>query len=166
MPRAATRKRLRAPDADQPGMFPQTMAIFGNRWSAAIVGAAFLGTRRFSDFQARLQAPAPLVADRLKVFCDIGILQAAAHPKRSDWSEYHLTPKALAFFPVVATAIGWAHANYRGADGPALVLTHRPCGQPFVPQLTCDQCAKPLAENNIEVSTRLSDTIKQFGAPG
>lgn len=166
VPRANTRKRLRTVDAGQPGLFPQTMAIFGNRWSAAIIGAAFLGTRRFSDFQARLKAPAALVAERLKVFCDIGILQAAAHPKRSDWSEYHLTPKGLAFYPVVATAISWAHTHYRGAEGPALVLTHRRCNHAFVPQLTCDQCSRPLVGNNIAIVPREGEAIWQLGAPG
>ncbi len=159
VPRATTRKRLRAAEADQPGMFPQTMAIFGNRWSAAIVGAAFLGTQRFSDFQSRLNAPAALVADRLKLFCDIGILQAAAHRMRSDWSEYHLTPKGLAFYPVVACAIGWAQDNYRGEEGPALLLTHRRCGHAFVPLLTCDQCSAPLTGNSIQIVTRPDDAV-------
>lgn len=164
VPRATTRKRLRAADAGQPGLFPQTMTIFGNRWSAAIVGAALLGTRRFSDFQARLKAPAALVADRLKVFCDIGILQAATHPKRADWSEYHLTPKGLAFYPVVATAIGWAHANYRGGEGPALVFIHRQCAHAFIPQLICDHCFEPLAGNSIEVGPTRNEPIRQLDA--
>ncbi|WP_373693410.1 winged helix-turn-helix transcriptional regulator [[Mycobacterium] burgundiense] len=154
VPRATTRKRLRATDNDQPGMFPQTMAIFGNRWSAAIIGAAFLGTRRFSDFQTRLKAPPTLIAGRLKVFCDIGILQAAAHPKRADWSEYHLTPKGLAFYPVVAFAIHWALTHYRGGEGPALLQTHRPCDHSFGPLLICDQCTQPLAGSSIQVEPR------------
>ncbi len=161
VPRASTRKRLRASEAGQPGMFPQTMAIFGNRWSAAIIGAAFLGTVRFSDFQSRLNAPAALVADRLKLFCDIGILQAAAHPMRSDWSEYHLTPKGLAFYPVIACAIGWAQDNYRGEEGPALQLTHRGCGHAFVPLLTCDQCSVPLTGNSVQIVARPEDTVSR-----
>ena len=166
VPRATTRTRLRAADTGHPGMFPQTMAIFGNRWSAAILGAAFLGTRRFSDFQTRLKAPAALVADRLKLFCDIGILQAAAHPRRADWSEYHLTPKGLAFYPVVATAIGWAHTHYRGAQGPALVLTHRACHQAFIPELACDHCAQALTGNGIEVVPRRDTGVQRRDAPG
>ncbi len=142
VPQATTRRRLRGGDA---GLFPHTMAVFGNRWSAAILGAAFLGTRRFSDFQSRLTAPAPLVAERLRAFCDIGILQTAAHPQRSDWSEYHLTPKGLAFYPVVATTIDWAQSTYHGAEGPALEQTHLRCGRAFRPLLTCDQCTAPLA---------------------
>lgn len=160
VPRATTRRRLRSGAADEAGLFPQTMAIFGSRWSAAIIGAAFMGTRRFGDFQTRLDAPAALIADRLKVFCQIGVLQAAAHPKRSDWSEYHLTPKGLAFYPVIATAIHWAQANYTGAEGPALRQTHLRCGHEFVPLLACDQCSTTLAANSIEVVPRRGEPIE------
>lgn len=165
VPRAATRRRLRAAGAGQAGLFPETMAIFGNRWSAAIIGAAFLGIRRFSDFQVRLRAPAALVADRLKVFCTIGVLQAAAHPKRADWSEYHLTRKGLAFYPVIATAIGWAQSNYLSQEGPALVQTHRPCGSDFIPRLVCGQCSMTLEDKAIEVVPPHGGVIGLGAAP-
>lgn len=155
VPRGTTRRRARDATA-QAGLFPETMAIFGNRWAAAIIGAAFLGTRRFSDFQGRLGAPAALVAEHLRVFCDIGVLQAAAHPRRADWSEYHLTPKGQAFFPVVASAIGWADQWFGAPEGPALTLTHTACGRGFVPQLGCDQCADALAGDTVEIVDVLS----------
>ncbi|BBZ78716.1 HxlR family transcriptional regulator [Mycolicibacterium anyangense] len=150
VPRAVTRRRLRSGTSDQASFFPQTMAIFGNRHAAAIIGAALLGTRRFGDFQSRLDAPAAVIADRLKVFCTIGVLQAAAHPVRSDWSEYHLTPKGLAFYPVVATAIDWAESTYLSPEGPALLQVHS-CGAEFVPSLVCDQCAQQLTAGSIEI---------------
>ncbi|WP_085138031.1 winged helix-turn-helix transcriptional regulator [Mycolicibacter nonchromogenicus] len=162
VPRATTRRRLRS-GAGQAGLFPQTMAIFGNRWSAAIIGAAFMGTRRFSDFQTRLDAPAALIAHRLKVFCEIGVLQAAAHPKRADWNEYHLTPKGLAFYPVIATAIHWAQTNYTGGEGPALRQIHRRCGHDFVPQLVCDQCAMVLTADSIGVVPRRDEAVDLAG---
>lgn len=147
VPRAATRRRVRG-DA---GWFPETMAIFGNRWASAVMGAAFLGTRRFSDFQSRLSAPAAVVADRLRVFCDIGVLQAAAHPGRADWSEYHLTPKGLAFYPVIATSIHWGESYLGSPQGPALLFTHTACANPFAPELACDQCGEALSGSAIEV---------------
>lgn len=154
VPRSATRRRLRSTDSGQAGFFPQTMAIFGNRYAAAIIGAALLGTRRFGDFQTRLDAPASVIADRLKVFCTIGVLQAAAHPNRSDWSEYHLTPKGLAFYPVVATAIDWAESSYSAPEGPALLQVHTACGATFIPSLVCDQCAQQLTAGSIEIVPR------------
>ncbi|MGV0871495.1 winged helix-turn-helix transcriptional regulator [Mycolicibacterium sp. XJ879] len=151
VPQAATRRRIRGDAAAEAGLFPHTMAIFGNRWASAVVGAAFLGTRRFSDFQSRLSAPAAVVADRLRVFCDIGVLQATAHPQRADWSEYHLTAKGLAFFPVVATAIHWGERYLGSPDTPALILGHTECAQPFIPELACDQCGQALAGSAVEV---------------
>jgi DNA-binding HxlR family transcriptional regulator len=156
VPRGATRRRARGDATTQAGLFPQTMAIFGNRWASAIIGAAFLGTRRFSDFQGRLGAPAALVAEHLRVFCDIGVLQAAAHPLRADWSEYHLTPKGRAFFPVVASSIHWAEEWFGASEGPTLTLTHAACGQPFVPELACDRCGETLAAGSVRVVERQS----------
>ncbi|WP_422749662.1 winged helix-turn-helix transcriptional regulator [Mycobacterium sp. WMMD1722] len=151
VPRGATRRRARG---EAPGLFPETMAIFGNRWAAAIVGAAFLGTRRFGDFQARLGAPAALVSEHLRVFCDIGVLQAAAHPRRADWSEYPLTPKGRAFYPVVAAAIHWAQEWFGTPEGPALMLTHTACGADFVPELGCDQCGQTVTAEAVRVVSR------------
>ena len=154
VPRAATRRRARGDTGAQAGLFPETMAIFGNRWASAIIGAAFLGTRRFTDFQSRLRAPGVLVAEHLRVFCDIGVLQAAAHPLRADWSEYLLTPKGLAFYPVVATSIHWAGEWFGAPEGPALNLTHTGCGQSFVPELACDQCGQTLAATSVRILER------------
>lgn len=153
VPRAVTRRRVRGAASADAGLFPETMAIFGNRWASAIMGAAFLGIRRFTDFQSRLSAPGAVVADRLRLFCDIGVLQAAAHPGRADWSEYHLTPKGLAFYPVIATSIHWGETYLGAADGPALLFAHTACGHPFVPELGCDQCAEALAGSAIEIVT-------------
>jgi hypothetical protein len=85
------------------------------------------------------------------VFCDIGVLQAAAHPQRADWSEYHLTPKGRAFYPVVASAIHWAEQWFGAPEGPALELRHTACGADFVPQLGCDQCGEALTAATIRV---------------
>ena len=92
-----------------------------------------------------------MVADRLRVFCDIGVLQAAAHPRRADWAEYRLTPKGLAFFPVVATAIHWGESHLGTPNAPALTLTHTKCARPFIPELACDQCGQALAGSAVEV---------------
>jgi len=63
-PIGATRRRSSraAAGVDEPGLFPETMAIIGSRWSSAILGAAFLGASRFSEFERLLGAPPSIVA--------------------------------------------------------------------------------------------------------
>jgi len=63
-PIGATRRRSSraATGVDEPGLFPETMATIGSRWSSAILGAAFLGASRFSEFERLLGAPPSIVA--------------------------------------------------------------------------------------------------------
>lgn len=152
VPEAATRRR---PESELgpslSGMFPDTMTIFGNRWASALMGAAFRGVTRFTEFEANLSAPPTLIADRLKAFCAIGVLEATQNAQRPDWAEYRLTDKGRAFFPVVVAALQWAEQWFHAPEGPALIQTHRPCGEQFVARFSCDQCGETLAGTGITV---------------
>ncbi len=75
VPEGSTRRRSSADGKrGQAGLFPETMSVFGNRWAAALLVCAFLGTSRFSDFQTQLGAPPSLLSGRLQTFCANGVL--------------------------------------------------------------------------------------------
>jgi DNA-binding HxlR family transcriptional regulator len=150
---APSRTRAREPAAT-PG-FGQTMQLIGNRWSAAVLGAAFQGLRRFGEFEQRLGAPPTVIADRLRVFVSLGVFEQVPGTDRPDWRTYRLTPKGLAFFPVMVTAIDWGQRWFQAAEGPALELRHRPCGGPFHARLACDACTAPLNLDEVAVTDSL-----------
>jgi DNA-binding HxlR family transcriptional regulator len=56
VPTGANRRRTGSGRGSAPGLFPETMALMGSRWSSALLGAAFLGAQRFSEFEAMLGA--------------------------------------------------------------------------------------------------------------
>lgn len=146
VPEAVTRRRASADGTrHQAGLFPETMSVFGNRWAAALLVCAFLGTSRFTDFQTQLGAPPTLLAGRLQTFCANGVLSA---PRQAG---YQLTEKGRAFFPVIVTALQCGQQWFRAPEGPAVVITHLGCGEPFTGQLTCDQCAQPLKGTQVSV---------------
>ena len=133
--------------------YPDTMAAFGNRWSSALIGAAFLGIKRFSDFQSRLGVPPGLLADRLSSLCEHGILTQVRTAARPDWAEYRLTGKGLGLFPVVATTIDWSE-HWLGTPGARVIeMTHQTCGSEFHGVLVCDQCHRALHGNEIRIDT-------------
>ncbi len=145
VPEAVTRRRASAEgDRQQAGLFPETMSIFGNRWSAALLVCAFLGTNRFTDFQTQLGVPPTLLAGRLQTFCANGVLSQTN-------ARYQLTEKGRAFFPVIITALQYGQQWFRAPEGPAVLITHLGCGQPFTGELTCDQCAAPLKGVQVSV---------------
>ena len=142
VPEAVTRRRAIAQgNRRQAGLFPETMSVFGNRWAAALLVCAFLGTNRFTDFQTQLGAPPTLLAGRLQTFCDNGVLSA----------RYQLTEKGRALFPVVITALQYGQRWFHAPEGPAVLIAHLGCGQPFTGELTCDQCAALLKGAQVSV---------------
>ena len=146
VPEGSTRRRSSADGKrGQAGLFPETMSVFGNRWAAAILVCAFLGTHRFSDFRTQLGAPPSLLSGRLQTFCANGVLCTSRE------THYQLTEKGRAFFPVIIAALQCGQHWFHATEGPAVALTHRGCGKPFVGQLTCDQCARPLKGAEVSV---------------
>ena len=151
MPATHTRRRSDSRGRAQQAFYPDTMAVFGNRWSSALVGSAFMGLTRFTDFQEVLGAPPSLLAERLSSLCGFDILHQVAVPGRPDWAEYRLTRKGLDFFSVIGVTLEWGEHWYRSEEGPMLQWTHRDCGQPLSGVLICDQCREPLVGTDIDL---------------
>lgn len=145
MPTESTRRRSTSQVAGRAGLFPQTMDILGNRWSFALLVAAFVGTTRFNDFAGLLGAPPGSLTDRLQTLTAGGVLDAAD-------GRYRLTEKGRATFGILITALQWAQRWFSDPEGPAVVLRHESCGRDFEAVLVCDQCTSRL--RGAEVASR------------
>jgi DNA-binding HxlR family transcriptional regulator len=150
VPQATTRRRS-AGGSPGPGLVPQTIELIGNRWSASALAAAFLGARRFTDMLQMMGAPPTIVSDRLRTFCQMGVLTTVATKARSGRVEYRLTDKGRAFFPHVMVMLDWGDRWFRAPEGPALLLTHTRCGGRFTPVLHCSACERELHGSQIQV---------------
>lgn len=150
-PSASTRRRAeREPAHGQAGLFAETMSVFGNRWAAALLLAAFLGTSRFTDFQTQLGAPPSVLSERLQTFCAIGILRVASS-SGAERTAYLLTDKGSALIAVLVTALQWAQRWFRAPEGPALELFHRDCGTALEAELACGRCGQRLRGATVDV---------------
>lgn len=159
VPEVATRRRSSTRGtAVGHSFYPDTMAIFGNRWSWALMGAAFLGVRRFGEFESALGLPPSLLSGRLSTLREHGIIdQVTAGSSSAERPEYRLTEKGLAFFPVIAMTIDWAERWFDTGEGPALIQTHRACGSRFHGVLACNRCDQDLRGTSIELADLNSD---------
>ena len=157
IPSAATRRRSHHGQRP-PELINQTMALIGNRWSAALIGAALLGATRFGEFQSRMGAPPTIVADRLRTFCDLGVLAAKPNPGRPDWTVYRLTDKGRDFYPTVACMVEWGQRWFSAPEGPALRVKHTVCGRTLHVRLACDHCGERLRGSTVAVVRGAPDT--------
>ncbi len=71
----------------------RALEIVGERWTLLIVRDAFLGVRRFEQFQASLGIARNVLTDRLNRLVDEGILERVRYSERPERYEYRLTRK-------------------------------------------------------------------------
>ncbi|HEU5212431.1 MAG TPA: helix-turn-helix domain-containing protein [Gaiellaceae bacterium] len=71
----------------------RTLEIVGERWTLLIVRDAYLGRRRFDEFQESLGISRNVLAERLKRLVDDGILERVPYQEHPARYEYRLTQK-------------------------------------------------------------------------
>jgi DNA-binding HxlR family transcriptional regulator len=71
----------------------RALEIVGERWTLLIVRDAFLGLRRFEQFQENLGIARNVLTDRLNRLVDEGILERVRYSERPERYEYRLTRK-------------------------------------------------------------------------
>jgi DNA-binding HxlR family transcriptional regulator len=71
----------------------RALEVVGERWTLLIVRDAFLGFRRFDEFQANLGIARNVLTDRLNRLVDEGILERVRYCERPERFEYRLTQK-------------------------------------------------------------------------
>jgi DNA-binding HxlR family transcriptional regulator len=71
----------------------RALEIVGERWTLLIIRDAFLGLRRFDQFQESLGIARNVLTDRLNWLVGEGILERVRYSERPIRHEYQLTPK-------------------------------------------------------------------------
>ncbi len=116
-----------------------------------ILRDAFLRVRRFDDFEKSLKIARRVLAERLALLVDEGILAKAPYQERPTRYEYRLTDKGLELYPVIVSLVHWGDKHYSAKDGPPLLHRHQTCGHDFRSVLTCSECGEPVRAREVEV---------------
>ena len=142
----------------------RTLELVGERWTLLILRDAFLGVRRFDDFQRSLDVARNVLTDRLGRLVDEGILERHRYQKRPERFEYRLTDKGLDLWPVTMSLLQWGDRHYLHPDGPPRIIRHRDCGGRPTVHLTCDRCGAKLGPHDV-VAERGPGALPPKAAP-
>jgi DNA-binding HxlR family transcriptional regulator len=126
--RMAMVKRTSFEDAECP--VARSLDALGDWWSLLIIRDAFLGIRRFSEFQKNLGCAKNILAVRLRALVERGILTTAPASDGSAYQEYLLTPKGRGVFPVLVALRQWSEEFSDEISGFATLLVDRGNGRP------------------------------------
>jgi DNA-binding HxlR family transcriptional regulator len=137
--------------AEMPCAIARSMAVLGERWTFVILRQAFMGARRFEDYQQGTGIARNILTDRLKTLVEHEILERrpyAEHPGRTLY-EYRLTDKGLDLYPVLISLMQWGNRYGGFEDGPPVELTHKSCGQVTEPRAVCSACGEELHARDV-----------------
>ncbi|WP_239342372.1 helix-turn-helix domain-containing protein [Frankia sp. CiP3] len=128
----------------------QCLEVVGEWWSLLIVRDAFLGVRRFDDFQARLGISRNILNQRLKTLVDHGVFKRVPYQDNPPRSEYLLTDKGRDLWHVLTAMRQWGD-RWAAPAGPPLGMRHSTCGRLVDARSVCSHCGEPLSVRTVTV---------------
>jgi DNA-binding HxlR family transcriptional regulator len=134
---------------DQNCSVARALEVLGDRWTLLVIRDAFLGVRRFDDFQRSLGIARNVLADRLGRLVDEGVLERRRYQERPERHEYRLTAKGLDLLPVTMSLMTWGDRYYAPAEGPPRVVRHRGCGGVVTGHMMCERCGAALGPGDV-----------------
>lgn len=134
---------------NQPCSIARSLSVIGDRWTLLVLRNAFLGTRRFDDFQATLGVTRHVLAERLKRLVEFEVLKKVPYQDRQERFEYRLTEKGRELYPVLQALVAWGDKWMDEGMGPPLLYHHKTCGKVFTPIMVCSECREPITARDV-----------------
>ena len=138
---------------DQVCSIAGALESIGERWTLLIIRDAFLGVRRFDDFQRSLGIARNILTARLATLVEQGILERSRYQERPERFEYRLTEKGVDLWPTLVSLLQWGDRHVHPGD-PPVVITHRGCGGTLTEHRTCASCGQQLGPHDVNASRR------------
>ena len=128
----------------------RALEVVGERWTLLILRDAFLGLRRFEEFQEDLGIARNVLADRLARLVETGVLEKRAYSERPLRHEYRLTDKGRDLWPAVFALARWGD-RHDAPEGPPVIFEHRDCGGRIDDHRICEACGAPVEVRDVRM---------------
>ena len=129
----------------------RSLEVVGERWSLLIVRDAFLGLKRFEEFQRSLGIARNVLTERLNRLVDEGILERVRYQERPTRYEYRVTSKGGELGTAVIALLQWGDRHLAGEAGPPRLVEHADCGGKAVARLVCDKCGEAIGPDGVKL---------------
>jgi DNA-binding HxlR family transcriptional regulator len=130
-----------------------------------VIRDAFLGLRRFDDFQRDLGIARNVLTDRLARLVDEGILERHRYQEKPERFEYRLTEKGVDLWPVLVSLMKWGD-RYAAPDGPPMLILHRDCGGEVDERFRCTACGADVEPATAEAMPGPARLNRARSSPG
>ena len=132
----------------------RTLSVVGERWTMLLLREAFLGRRRFDEFQQGTGIARNILSSRLRDLVRDGILDRARGDGDNGRIEYRLTKKGLDLYPVMIAMMRWGDTWLSDESGPPVTLIHRSCGAKTSMDMVCSHCGAAVVARDMTAIPR------------
>jgi DNA-binding HxlR family transcriptional regulator len=140
----------------------QTLDIIGERWTLLILRDAFLGARKFSQFQENLDIARNILTTRLNRLVEEGIFEKNTATEGGH-ADYRLTNKGLALQPVLLSMTHWGDEFKASPKGARLTFVERDTELPIRSMSAISQDGRSLLPREIKaIPGPALQSIKKF----
>jgi DNA-binding HxlR family transcriptional regulator len=129
----------------------QALEVLGDWWTLLLVREAFLGTRRFADFEATLGISKNVLARRLEHLVRCGVLERVDAGQHGVRYEYALTPMGKDLATVLTALRQWADRWVFGPGNEPLLVYDRRTGRPIPRLRISGEDGRALSARDLEV---------------
>jgi DNA-binding HxlR family transcriptional regulator len=144
----------------------QALEVLGDWWTLLVVREAFMGTRRFSDFEERLGISKNVLTQRLGHLVERGVLQRVDVGEHGTHYEYVLTPMGKDLAVVMTALRQWGDRWVFGSGKEPLLVCDRRTGRPIPPLRIRGEDGEVLRASDMEMRPGPGadeETLAEFG---
>jgi len=123
--------------------------VIGDRWTHLVVAALFFGLKRYDEIGTVIGIATNILADRLKLLVNAGIVIRKAYQDKPTRYEYMLTDKGRDLYGHTLMMHQWAEKWVVDSRDSPLLLTHIPCGKPLHGIVVCSECSEELTLDSV-----------------
>lgn len=132
-----------------------TVDLIGDRWTVLILRDAFLGVRRFDDFQQDLRIARNVLADRLELLVNADIMRTREYETRPPRHEYLLTDKGKDLHDALIMLWKWGDRWVPPPGDTLRRLRHLDCDTETYAVLSCANCGGAIHHRNVRIEPPL-----------
>ncbi|HTB50867.1 MAG TPA: helix-turn-helix domain-containing protein, partial [Solirubrobacteraceae bacterium] len=137
------------------------LSLVGERWTLLVMRDVLLGRRRFADIKRSTGVASNILADRLEILVEHGLLRRKLYSAHPESYEYIPTCKGLDLNPVIIALMQWGD-RYNAPAGPPRIPVHTACGHDAHPRMHCGHCGEVIESDELNVRPGPGATQKQI----
>ena len=139
---------------DQDCSIARALEVAGERWSLLVLRDVMFGTHRFDELQSSLGIARNVLAARLDLLTEEGLVERRRYQEHPERFEYHLTQAGRDLAPALFQLMKWGDRHRPSPDGAPVRTPHRGCGGEVDWRLVCDRCHQQVSFADLELVRR------------